>query len=118
MPTLPGMGILREPKVWRKTRGPRETAPPDELTPIEEARVRAGVIFLFRRFGGWAALARAMGVKRKTLWQAARRRRRRPTAGLALRAARVAHVRVESILAGRWPTPGADPKRCAQTWRR
>jgi hypothetical protein len=36
------MGILREPKVWRKPRGPRETAQPDELTPIEEARVPYG----------------------------------------------------------------------------
>ena len=112
------MGILREPKVWRKTRSPRETSQPDELTPAEEARVRAAVVFLFRRFGGWSPLARAMGLKRKTLWQAAMRKRRRPTAGLVLRAARVAHVRVESILGGRWPSPGADPKRCAQTWRR
>ena len=111
------MAILRERTVWRRPRGQRETAQPDELTPTEEGRVRAAIVFLFRRVGGWAARARAMGIKRPARWQAARRKRRRPTAGFALRAAKVARVRVESILTGRWPTAGTDPKRCARTWR-
>ena len=99
------MTILVARTVWRKPRAPRLTARPDELTPTEQANVRRAIRFLFLRFDrSWIKLATAMGLKKKTLWQAASRRTRKPTAGLALRAARIANVRAESILAGEWPT--------------
>ena len=99
------MGILREKTVWKKPRAPRPTARPDELTPEEQANVRAALRFLRLRMGSWIALAKAMGLKPNTLQEAAGRKTRRPTAGIALRTARVAQVRVEIILAGKWPTP-------------
>ncbi len=67
------------------------------------------VNFLRLRLGSWEALAKAMGVKKKTLAQAVKRPRRRPTAGLAINAARVAGVPVERILFGFYPPKGACP---------
>ena len=66
--------------------------------------MRAALRFLRDRLGSWKALAKAMGIKQHTLELAAKRRGRRPSAGHALRVARVARVRVETILAGKWPT--------------
>ena len=98
------MAILRERIVWRRIRAPRETAPPDDLDPTEAANVRRALRFLRNWMGSWKALAKAMGIKLPTLHQAATRKDRGPTAGYAIRAARVARVRVETILRGEWPT--------------
>lgn len=68
--------------------------------------------FLRAWIGGWTKLSRAIGIKRETLEQAANRKWRAPTAGFALRASRVAKVRIESLLSGAWPGK-ADPKK----WR-
>lgn len=97
------MTILRERTAWRRTRAPRETSQPDDLTPTEAANVRRALRFLADWAWGWARLAGAMGIKKQTLEQGATRKGRRPTAGFAIRAARVAIVRVESILSGKWP---------------
>jgi hypothetical protein len=67
--------------------------------------VRTALVFLQHHLGGWVHLARAMGLKKKTLEQAVKRKGRRPTAGFAIRAAHVARVRVESVLSGAWPSP-------------
>ena len=96
--------ILRERTTWKRPRTTRATVQPDDLSPTEAAHVRAALRFLRTCLGGWKALAAAMGIKRETLEQGAMRRSRRPTAGFALRAARVAGVRVESVLTGRWPS--------------
>jgi hypothetical protein len=103
------MAILRERKVWTRPKPVRTTAVPDDLTPEECERVRAALAFLRAKHGSWRALALAMGIKPDTLEEAAKRRGRRPTAGLALRAARVAGVCVETVLSGAWPAAGACP---------
>jgi len=99
------MAILRERKRWVRPKPARATVLPDELTEEEGARVRTALAFLRGHLGSWTKLARAMGIKPATLEQGALRRTRRPTAGLALRAARVAGVPMEDILSGRWPVP-------------
>lgn len=68
--------------------------------------MRAALRFLAKRFGSWSKLATAMGVKTGRIERAGNRP---VTAGLALRAARVARVPIEDILAGRWPKPGMCP---------
>jgi hypothetical protein len=104
------VAVLRERTVWRRTRPPKLTDRPDELTVEEQANVRRAIRFLRRRFGTWEALATAMGIKTETLWQGAACRTRRPTAGFALRAARVAGVRVEDVLSGWWPRLKREPE--------
>jgi hypothetical protein len=102
------MGILREPKIWAKPRPANETRRSSDLTPEEQANVRRALRFLSVRLGGWAKLAEAMGAKQATLEQAVSRHRH-PSAGMAIRAARLANVAVEAILGGGWPESG----RCA-----
>ena len=105
----PHMAILRERVTWQRSRPVRTEARPDALTPDERANVRAALKFLRQRVGGWPALAKAMGIKNETLQQIAMRRSRGPTAGIALRAARVAGVCAEQVLRGAWPPEGACP---------
>jgi len=75
----------------------------------QEERVRVALLFRRRRMGGWHKLSRALGMKHYTLWEATKRRRRRPTAGVALHAARLAGVPVEDVLSGAWPDEGTCP---------
>lgn len=102
------MTILREPIVWRRPRRAKPTDRPDELTPTEQTNVRRALRHLRDQLGSWERLAAAMGIKEWTLWQGTVRRTRRPTAGFALRAARLAAVPVEDVLAGRWPSTAAN----------
>ena len=66
---------------------------------------------LARRVGGQRQLAAAMGIGYEVLhWSV--QRRGHPTAGVALRAARLALVHVEDVLSGAWPG-----KRCPHCGR-
>jgi hypothetical protein len=98
------MAILRETVGWSK---PKARRGPD-LSPEEAARVKAVLRFLAKRHGTWAALAKAMDVKHVTIRHAAEERGG-VSAGVALRAARVAGVPLEDVLAGHWPTPTMCP---------
>ena len=108
------MSILTTKTVWRRPRAIVDTVNPEKLTPEQEERVRVALKFLHKRFGTWAALAKAMGVKPETLQQSAFRARRAPTSGMAIRAARVAVVPIERILSGLWPPKNVCPH-CGQT---
>ena len=101
------MAILREPKVWTKPRPTNETRRSSDLTLDEQANVRKAIRFLAVRLGSWPALAKAMNAQRATVWAAGWKRK--VSAGLALRAARVAGVPLEDILRGAWPVEGACP---------
>jgi hypothetical protein len=82
-------------------------ATPHQPTVEEQARVLAAVHYLRARVGTWAATARALGVRPRTL--------RRVRAGqrikryLALRVATLSGAPVEDLLAGKFPPPGACP---------
>jgi len=99
--------VLREPKVWRKDRPANETRRASDLTPEEQAATRRALHVLRRRLGGWEALGKALRVNRATLQGYGSKLA--PSAGVALRAARLAGVTVEELLAGRWPVEGACP---------
>lgn len=70
--------------------------------------MKAALAFLRLRHGTWAALSRAMGLKKATV-TAATGKRGGVSAGVALRAARAAGVPLEDVLSGAWPKPGACP---------
>jgi hypothetical protein len=72
------------------------------------AHVKAALAFLRARYGGWQAVADAMGLKVATVLYA-HGRGKNVTAGVALRAARAAAVPVEDVLSGAFPKPGTCP---------
>ena len=100
--------ILRERTVWKKSRPANETRRSPDLTLQDQENVRTALRFPAKRFGGYTALAKAMGAHRETVQRLARNART-VTAGLALRLARVAGVPVEDLLSGAWPKAGACP---------
>jgi hypothetical protein len=97
--------ILTHPISWRRQANRDLTG---DLTPTEQENVRKALRFLAQRYGDYTKLAKAMKSHRETVQRPARRDTR-VTAGIALRAARVASVPVEDILSGAWPKPGMCP---------
>jgi hypothetical protein len=99
--------VLRERVSWKRHRPPNETRRSTDLTPQEQENVRVALRFLAKRHGDMTKLAKAMGAHRETV--------QRPvrggvvTAGIALRAARVAGVPLEDVLTGKFPPPGTCP---------
>ncbi len=79
-------------------------APRGDLTAEEQRHVKAALRFLRIQHGGWAALAKALRYRMKSLNDG-----RPASARLVLRLARVAGAPVDDVLAGRWPPPGACP---------
>jgi CI repressor-like protein len=69
---------------------------------------RNALRFLRARMGGEANLASALKVSRKTL-DTVCAKGGRPSAGLVIRAARVAGASVEELLSGHFPAPGVCP---------
>lgn len=99
------MTILRTTKQWSR---PSQRHRLEDLTPDEQGRVRAALVFLSRRFGSWEALAKVMNVKVGTACYSGGQNSK-PSAGIALRAARAAGVPLEDILSGAFPPAGACP---------
>lgn len=102
------MTILTKREVWAKPRLANETRRSSDLTPEEHANVRTAVRFLRIRLGSAAKLASALKVSQKVVDKACAARGR-PSAALAIRAARLAGASVEEVLCGRWPLAGACP---------
>lgn len=101
------MTILATKKSWRKSGEPRGDLAPD-LTTEEYAAVRRALVFLRARHGDMPKLAAALRV-RPSLLARAFGKAGKPSAGLALRVARLAGTSVESVLGGTWPPEGACP---------
>jgi hypothetical protein len=102
------VAILRERTVWRKPRPANETRRSSDLTPEEQKNVKAALRFLAKRHGTKRVLAAAMGAAFATV-ATAMEPHRAVSAGIALRAARVAGVSVEDVLSGAWPIAGSCP---------
>jgi hypothetical protein len=101
------MTVLREVKTWRRERPADVAKRSCDITREEQENVRKALRFLAQRFGDWAKLAAAMGTSKATVYAAARGRA--VSAGMAIRAARVAWEPVESLLTGAWPRPSTCP---------
>ena len=102
------MAILREREVRSRPVSRRSLELPNRLSPDEEKHVRAALRVLQVRFGGWAPVAAAMGVRANVLLRCVSRNGR-PSAGLAVRTARLAKATIEDVLSGAWPAPGSCP---------
>jgi hypothetical protein len=94
--------ILTKREVWRKPRPADETRRSSDLTPDEHANVKKALRFLRARRGGAVKLAVALRVNVASVEHACLTEGR-PSAGLAIRVARLAGVPVEEILSGAWP---------------
>jgi hypothetical protein len=100
--------ILSEPKRWSRPRDPSKTRRSSDLTPEEQANAKAALRVLRSRYGTAPKLAEALSANEKTLAEALAKRGK-PSAGLALRAARLAGVPLEDVLSGAWPAAGSCP---------
>ncbi len=78
-----------------------------DLTAQEQRNVRAALRFLRVREGGLDRLAKLIRGKKDTLVRMGGRRP--PSAGLAVRLARLAGVPVDDVLCGRFPPPNSCP---------
>jgi DNA-binding phage protein len=99
--------ILTAPTVWQRPKAPRPGRTPD-LTDAESGAVKAALRFLRARHGTWTTLAAALGTAEQNLTRAVSAKGR-PSAALALRAARAGGVPLEDVLTGVWPPEGACP---------
>jgi hypothetical protein len=106
------MAVLTKREVWVKPRPQNETRRISDLTPEEAAATRRALHVLRRRLGSWEALGEALRTKTTTLQGYGSKKA--PSAAIAIRAARVAGVAIEEVLAGRWPVEGACPH-CGRT---
>ena len=79
-----------------------------DLTNEEQLHARAALRFLRARSGGWEPCARLLGFKARSLSKIANGKKR-ASASLAFRIARLAKVGVDDVLAGRFPAPGTCP---------
>ena len=107
------MAILRQREVWRRPKAPAATSPSVELTAAERDNIRRGMRELRCRFGPLSVLAAALRVSARSV-QRAMGPRGKPSAAMAVRAARLAGVPFESLLDGTWPPEGPCPA-CGRT---
>jgi hypothetical protein len=100
--------ILRERQVWRKATRPRSGRRPsvhvEQLTPEQEAAIRAVLRELHARLGTWRAVSEAIDIGERSI-ERVLARRRRPTPGWALRIAPVLGATVDNVLAALPPRP-------------
>lgn len=78
-----------------------------DLTPAEQAHVRAALRFLRARCGGWKPLAQALRFKANSLAKVGSGRV--ASASMALRIARLAEIGVDELLGGKYPPAGTCP---------
>jgi hypothetical protein len=111
------MAILTAKTLWKRTRSSDKVRHSSDLTPEEQANVKTALHFLKVRLGGPKKLAEAMKALPATVKYAASKKGT-VSAGIALRAARVAGVPLEDLLSGAWPRVGECPmcRRCDSSW--
>lgn len=102
------MAILRETVEWKRERRRAPTEGPSDLTAEEQERVRVALRILRLRVGSWPAVAAELSAKTGTVKLFAEARGK-PTAGIALRVARLLRAPLEDLLSGAFPKPGACP---------
>lgn len=78
-----------------------------DLSPQEQARVRAAISYLRVRVRGWEQLAKSLGFQSKTL--ASIVNGTPVSAALTFRVARFAKVRIDELLGGEYPPAGVCP---------
>jgi hypothetical protein len=104
------VAILTETITRRRPRRSRTF----ELSAAEQSHVKKALRFIYKHwFKNWADFADQLGCYRHTVIMAAGKgnsHQSRPSIGLAVRAAQIAGVPVESILSGTWPNNNTCPR--------
>ena len=90
-------------KAKRENKGTKRVS---DLTADEATHVRTALKFLRTRCGGWDGVAAALGFARNSLTDTAGGRLP-ASASMAIRIARLAGVKIDDVLAGNFPAPGA-----------
>lgn len=80
-----------------------------DLTLQEQERVRNALHFLRVKLGDWRSLARLLHFEEMTLIQVGNGSRT-ATAAMAFRIARAVDVKIDDLIAGRFPEPGTCPR--------
>jgi hypothetical protein len=106
------VAILKEKTVWIRP-GMRLPARAWQLTPTEQNHVKDAVRIL-RRLLGRRRFGEAVGIGYRSTRHITESKRR-VSAGMALRVARLAGVSVETILAGKWKGP-RPCQTCGHPW--
>lgn len=75
-----------------------------ELTPEEQTNVRTALRFLKTKCGTWTQVAAALGFSESMIWSIDHGRRS-PSPIVVFNISRFAHVGVDEILRGTWPSP-------------
>jgi transcriptional regulator with XRE-family HTH domain len=101
------MAILLKREVWRRAVPLARRREPD-LTDAEIAALKMALRYLRVTVGGRNKLARALRVHATTLSRVLSDRKR-PSAVIALRAAKLAGQPVDRVLNGAWPPEGSCP---------
>jgi hypothetical protein len=104
--------------VWKRKKEPAQPGGKTlhkvgKLSPEEQACVRVAFGVLKVRYGTVTKIAEAMGVPAKSLKNTFGIRGN-VTVGMALEVARLAGVRIDAVLDGEFPEPGACPM-CGRT---
>jgi len=102
------MAILLKREVWRRTAPALMRRREPDLTDAQIAALKRSLLYLRVTIGGRNKLARALRVHATTLSRVLSDRKR-PSAVIALRAAKLAGQSVDRVLDGSWPTEGACP---------
>ena len=102
------MPILREVVSWGRDRGPRSLRASTDFTDAERHNIRTAIRFLRARYGGTRALAAALRAGTRSVDRALGSNPR-PSSEIVLRAAKLAHVKPDDLLEGRYPPPNACP---------
>ena len=106
--SLDRMTILRARQVWKRARKPRSRETLDRLTPEEAANVAIVVKVLCVRLGTTTNVAKAMQTNPKPI-QRAVSGKSQPSAGMAIKVAKLAGVPVDDVLSGAFPVAGSCP---------
>lgn len=95
------MAILRVAQSWRRPSAKRRTDRLERLDDEQTVNVGAAMQALKTKLGSWKDLAASIGVSKQTMNRLAHGHTK-PSAGLALRLARLAEVPVEDVLSGKY----------------
>jgi hypothetical protein len=99
---------VKERHIWKRERSSNEIRYASDLTPAEQENVKKALNVLKLRLGGTDALANALKSSVSNLvWACGAKGH--PSAGTAVRAARLAKVPIDDVVEGRFPKTGCCP---------
>jgi hypothetical protein len=106
------MAILTRPIAWRRKR-PSKPFHGFRLSADEQENIRQAMLALHVKYGSWRLVAEAMGVQPKTI-KNAMGKSQAPGPVMALRAAKLAGVPYDELVAGKYPRHAGQCPLCGR----